>query len=404
MNTGAAAARGDLLWFLHLDAEPPSGAVDAMLSAVARGHVWGRFDVRLSGAEPMLRVVARMMNLRSRLTGIATGDQGIFVVRDVFDRTGGYPVIALMEDIALSKRLKRVGRPACLRQRIVASSRRWEQAGIWRTIVLMWRLRLGYWLGIDPATLGAASMMPRASPLAGAASGSDQRRAGGNESGRGRHGGAFGLGCRNAVSACTRLALRQGAGAGTGQDADDSGARRGRRRSVCTRGCCGRRSCACPRPQSRRSSSGVHRTRGMRCSVSWPRLHGLTLHQQRGEDLGERLLAASADALGRADSVALIGSDCPELDTAYLAQAFDALRSTGVDAVLGPAADGGYVLLALRRAEPALFTEMPWGGDQVAAITRERMAALGWRWRELPVLRDVDRPPDLLWYPSLAGA
>jgi len=162
MNTGAAAARGDLLWFLHLDAEPPSGAGDAMLSAVARGHVWGRFDVRLSGTEPMLRVVARMMNLRSRLTGIVTGDQGIFVVRDVFDRTGGYPVIALMEDIALSKRLKRLGRPACLRQRIVASSRRWEQAGIWRTIVLMWRLRLGYWLGIDPATLARRYDVPRA--------------------------------------------------------------------------------------------------------------------------------------------------------------------------------------------------------------------------------------------------
>ncbi len=161
MNTGAAAARGDLLWFLHLDAEPPPGAVDAMLSAVARGHVWGRFDVRLSGAEPMLRVVERMMNLRSRLTGIATGDQGIFVVREVFERAGGYPVIALMEDIALSKRLKRVGRPACLRQRIVASSRRWEQAGIWRTIVLMWRLRLGYWLGVDPATLARRYDAPR---------------------------------------------------------------------------------------------------------------------------------------------------------------------------------------------------------------------------------------------------
>ena len=130
--------------------------------------------------------------------------------------------------------------------------------------------------------------------------------------------------------------------------------------------------------------------------------HGLTLHQQSGKDLGERLLAASADALGRANSIALIGSDCPELDTGYLAQAFDALGSTGVDAVLGPAADGGYVLLALRRVEPALFTDMPWGGDQVAAITRQRMAALGWCWRELPVLRDVDRPADLLWYRALA--
>lgn len=101
------------------------------------------------------------MNLRSRWTGIATGDQGIFVVREVFERAGGYPVIALMEDIALSKRLKRVGRPACLRQRIVASSRRWEQAGTWQTIALMWRLRLGYWFGIDPATLARRYDAPR---------------------------------------------------------------------------------------------------------------------------------------------------------------------------------------------------------------------------------------------------
>ena len=126
--------------------------------------------------------------------------------------------------------------------------------------------------------------------------------------------------------------------------------------------------------------------------------HGLTLHQQRGQDLGARLLAASADALGRAEIVALIGSDCPELDADYLAQAFGALQSTEVDAVLGPAEDGGYVLLALRRAEPALFTGIPWGGDQVAAITRDRMTALGWRWEELPTLRDVDRPRDLAWY------
>ena len=153
MNAGAAVARGDLLWFLHLDAEPPVGAVEAMAGSIDGGYVWGRFDVRLSGSAAMLRVVERMMNLRSRLTGIATGDQGLFVVREAFDRAGGYPELALMEDIALSKRLKRAGRPACLRACIVASSRRWERAGIWRTIVLMWRLRLGYWLGVEPAEL-----------------------------------------------------------------------------------------------------------------------------------------------------------------------------------------------------------------------------------------------------------
>ncbi len=130
-------------------------------------------------------------------------------------------------------------------------------------------------------------------------------------------------------------------------------------------------------------------------------MHGLRLHRQFGRDLGERLLAASADALRRAQVVVLIGSDCPELDAGYVARALFLLQTQPLDAVLGPAADGGYVLLALRRAEPALFTQMPWGGDRVAAITRERMAALDWRWQELPVLRDVDRPQDLSWYKSL---
>lgn len=153
MNAGAAGATGDVLWFLHLDAEPPRGAVDAMTDAIAQGRAWGRFDVRLSGANAMLRLVERMMNLRSRLTGIATGDQGIFVLREVFERAGRYPELALMEDIALSRRLKRLGRPACLDHRILASSRRWEQCGIWRTILLMWRLRLSYWLGADAAAL-----------------------------------------------------------------------------------------------------------------------------------------------------------------------------------------------------------------------------------------------------------
>lgn len=131
------------------------------------------------------------------------------------------------------------------------------------------------------------------------------------------------------------------------------------------------------------------------------KMHGLALHRQLGSGLGERLRAASADALRRAQAVVLIGSDCPQLDAGYVARALILMQSQPLDAVLGPAADGGYVLLALRRAEPALFTQMPWGGDRVAAVTRERMAALDWRWRELPVLRDVDRPQDLSWYKSL---
>jgi rSAM/selenodomain-associated transferase 2 len=153
MNLGARTARGEVLWFLHLDSELPPDAARAALQAATHGPGWGRFDVRLGGSLPMLRVVERAMSLRSRLTGIATGDQGVFVRRDLFAAVGGFPEIPLMEDIALSARLKRLARPACLRERIITSSRRWERDGVWRTILLMWTLRAAYRLGADPSRL-----------------------------------------------------------------------------------------------------------------------------------------------------------------------------------------------------------------------------------------------------------
>lgn len=153
MNAGARAAAGEVLWFLHADSRVPPEASGALLHACVRGALWGRFDVLLSGRLPVLRLVERAMNLRSRLTGIATGDQAIFVTRSAFERVGGYPEIPLMEDIALSKALRGLARPACLRTRIQASSRRWEEQGALRTILLMWRLRLAYALGADPRRL-----------------------------------------------------------------------------------------------------------------------------------------------------------------------------------------------------------------------------------------------------------
>lgn len=154
MNAGAAAARGDLLWFVHADCRIPRDAPGQLLTALQRGARWGRFDVTLSGRHPMFVPIAALMNLRSRLTGIATGDQGIFVERQLFETVGGFPAIALMEDIALSKLLRREQRPACLRKpRLITSSRRWEQRGVWPTVLLMWRLRLAYALGAQPSTL-----------------------------------------------------------------------------------------------------------------------------------------------------------------------------------------------------------------------------------------------------------
>ncbi len=150
MNAGAAHARGRALLFLHADTTLPEGADTLVLQALAQGAVWGRFDVHISGRPWMLRVVAALQNRRSRWTGIATGDQAIFVRRDVFDRVGGLPDQPLMEDIELSLRLRALAPPHCLRQRAITSGRRWETRGVWRTIVLMWRLRWRYWRG-EPA-------------------------------------------------------------------------------------------------------------------------------------------------------------------------------------------------------------------------------------------------------------
>ena len=153
MNAGAAARPARVLLFLHADTRLPEDAHRLILQTVEHGRVWGRFDVRLDSARPVLRIVAALMNLRSRLTGIATGDQAMFVTRAAFEAVGGFPALPLREDIEMSRRLKRLGRPACLRQRVTTSARRWQQGGVCRTVWLMWRLRAGYFFGADPARL-----------------------------------------------------------------------------------------------------------------------------------------------------------------------------------------------------------------------------------------------------------
>jgi len=156
MNAGAAQARGEVLLFLHADTQLPVQADQLLTQALARDRVWGRFDVRISGRAWLLPVVAFMMNRRSRLTGIATGDQAMFVRRDTFEALGGFAEQPLMEDIELSVRLRRISAPACLRAKVITSGRRWDSRGVWRTIFLMWRLRWAYWRGVPASRLAEA--------------------------------------------------------------------------------------------------------------------------------------------------------------------------------------------------------------------------------------------------------
>lgn len=156
MNNGATHAKGDILIFLHADTLLPEHALDIIEQHLATSNAsWGRFDMRLDSPHSLLKIVATLINWRSRCTGIATGDQAIFVNRTVFFNLGGYPDLALMEDIALCQLLKKHSPPLCLKDKVISSARRWQHNGIIKTILLMWSLRLRYYLGADPAKLAA---------------------------------------------------------------------------------------------------------------------------------------------------------------------------------------------------------------------------------------------------------
>lgn len=152
MNLGASAADGDVLLFLHADTRLPTDLPEQLSEALAT-HRWGRFDMTLDGHSRWLGVIAALMNARSRLTGIATGDQAMFMTRSAFAAAGGFPEQPLMEDVAFSRRLKKHGKPACLKARVTSSARRWDRHGVWPTVRLMWRLRYRYWRGASSAEL-----------------------------------------------------------------------------------------------------------------------------------------------------------------------------------------------------------------------------------------------------------
>jgi rSAM/selenodomain-associated transferase 2 len=154
MNAGAGTARGEVLLFLHADTRLPDGALAAVEAAIKDpGVVGGRFDVDFDNARAVFRMIAWFMNVRSRWSGISTGDQAIFVRRDVFEAMDGYPEMPLMEDVELCRRLKRRGWLVPLRLTVTTSARKWEREGALRTILLMWALRFLYSAGVSPIQL-----------------------------------------------------------------------------------------------------------------------------------------------------------------------------------------------------------------------------------------------------------
>ena len=159
MNAGAALATGEVLLFLHADTQLPINAIESVSEAMKRAE-WGHFDVQIASRQPTLRLVSQMINWRSRLSGIATGDQAIFISQSLFEQIGNYPNQALMEDVELckqlkGKQLKGIAKPACLKSKVITSARRWQQQGTWRTIILMWHLRFDYWRGVSADNIKA---------------------------------------------------------------------------------------------------------------------------------------------------------------------------------------------------------------------------------------------------------
>ena len=360
MNAGAAIASGDILVFLHADTLIAPEAVVQLPAALAGdAWQWGRFDVRIDGDSRWLAVIAWAMNLRSRVTGIATGDQALFVRRAAFARAGGFPEQPLMEDVALSRTLKRVaGRPLCLRRRVTTSGRRWREHGVARTVLRMWSLRLRYWCGADPGKLAALYPAHR----------------------RTRRPCVVQIFAKAPVAG--RVKTRLVPAIGAAQAAEIHASLVAQTLAVATGA----------RDDGTVDAVELWCDDNVPATSEWLGGFDEPLRVQHGADVGERMAYALDDALRRGYRPLLVGSDCPVLERTHFRAAREALDTQ--DAVFLPAEDGGYALVGLTRPLD-IFADVPWSTAEVMDVTRKRLRALGATWRELDPVWDVDRPEDL---------
>ncbi len=359
MNAGATGSRAEVLLFLHADTALPPGADGLIRQALSSGSPWGRFDLRIDGRHPLLRPTEHLINLRSRLTGIATGDQAIFVRREVFEQTGGFADIPLMEDIDLTARLRRMGPPACIATPVVTSGRRWERHGVLRTVLLMWSLRARYFFGAHPQALADVyGYAPRPAPQAA--------------------GVAILAKAPVAGFAKTRLIPAVGA----------AGAARAHRGFALAALRTARQAQLEPVIVWGAPDVAHRFFRALR------KVEKVQLDSQCPGDLGQRMTHAMERHFNAHPSLPLlvIGTDCPVLSPGHLHEAARSLAQH--DVVLVPAEDGGYVLIGMARPVPAVFQNITWSTGQVLQQTRDRMQVAGLSWCELPPLWDVDQPDD----------
>jgi rSAM/selenodomain-associated transferase 2/rSAM/selenodomain-associated transferase 1 len=361
MNAGAAVMPGsspDALLFLHADTRLPVDALRAIEQAL-RSHAWGRFDVQLDSEDTRLRMVEFMMSLRSRYSGIATGDQAIFVRTDAFRAAGGFPDQPLMEDIELSSKLLKVSRPACLRQRVRTSARKWETEGVWRTILLMWRLRWAYFFGAKPVDLSLAYGYRPRPPVALA---------------------AISIMAKAPIAgfAKTRLIPLMGAW----------GAARVQRQFIA------QTICAAQQARIGAITLWCAADTQQRYFRALQKLQSTACEAQVGRDLGERMRRCAEHHFSQAEAAPLliIGTDCPLLSPGRLQEAARSLAHS--DACLIPAEDGGYVLLGLKKMIPEVFSNIDWSTSRVMSQTQERLAQAGASLAVLPELWDIDEPHD----------
>ncbi|BFM16604.1 hypothetical protein R50073_27870 [Maricurvus nonylphenolicus] len=364
MNAGAKRAAGHYLLFLHADTRLPQAEVDEVLgsfeSLKQRDVAWGFFPVRLSSRRWPFRVIECAISWRSRLTSVATGDQAIFVERSVWDQLGGFSDIPLMEDVEISKRLRQRSAPKVMSVPVETDSRRWESRGVVRTVLLMWSLRLLYFIGFKPQRLApwyGINPQPKQNnpciaqlakaPVLGKVKTRMQPQ----------------LSVEQSVELHQRLV--QHVVSNLVQCSDAS-----------------LQLWVSDQPESPFFQS-LHQR------------YPLQVQLQQGQDLGQRMSNICQTVLQQYSAVILVGSDCPFITSRQIEQVITALDA-GNQAVIIPAQDGGYTLLALTQAEWRVFEEVEWGSERVYQQTLSRLDQLGWRYHCLEALADIDRPEDLV--------